>query len=57
MGFMKLFMSKKEPKRFTPADVKKGQMITVEWERISNKIGKVTCVNNDPKNKTMLIQV
>ncbi len=37
-------------------DVKVGDSIQVEWERISGKIGYLTCLNNDPLTKKILLE-
>jgi hypothetical protein len=37
-------------------DVKVGDSIQVEWERISGKIGYLKCLNNDPLTKKILLE-
>ena len=53
--FNKLF--KKNTNRVYLKDVVPGQSIKVEWSRMTSKIGFVTCVNNDPKTKRMMIKI
>jgi hypothetical protein len=52
---MGLFSKRK--KRALLKDVVPGQRIRIEWDRMTSKIGFVTCVNNDPKTKRMIIKV
>jgi len=47
----------KRKKRALLKDVIPGQTIKIEWDRMTEKIGVVTCVNNDPKTKKMIISV
>lgn len=37
-------------------DVKRGDIILIEWDRILNGIGSVTCLNNDPITKKILLR-
>ncbi len=54
--FLKRLFSKKEP-RLCVKDIKPGEIIKIEWSRISTGIGDVTCVANDTKTKKILIRV
>jgi hypothetical protein len=46
-----------EPKRKEPKDVKPGEKVRIEWERIKGKIGIVKCLSNDPTTKKMFVQM
>lgn len=38
-------------------DVKSGDIITIEWDKIHNKIGDVLCLNNDLKTKKIFLEM
>jgi hypothetical protein len=38
-------------------NVKPGDWIEIEWDRINGGIGSLKCINNDPKTKTILLEV
>jgi protein-arginine kinase activator protein McsA len=55
--FLKRIFTKYDPTRVYVKDVKPGETIVIEWFKIKNGIGNVTCVNNDLKTKKILIEV
>lgn len=59
--FKRIFNRKKKRKKEIPRrylkDVKAGDVITIEWNRIHGGIGNVKCLNNDPATKKILLQV
>lgn len=38
-------------------DVKAGEIIQIEWNRIHGGIGGIKCINNDPQTKKILLEV
>jgi hypothetical protein len=38
-------------------NVKSGDLITIEWDRINGGIGTVTCINNNPETKKILFGI
>lgn len=46
----------KGPQKRTLSDVKPGEKVRVEWSRMADKIGFLTCVNNDPIAKKILLE-
>ena len=46
-----------KPKRLFLKDVKPGDRILVEWDKIKGKIGGMVCLNNDPETKKIFLQV
>lgn len=38
-------------------DVKAGEIIQIEWNRIHGGIGAIKCINNDPQTKKILLEV
>lgn len=46
-----------KPKRLRIEDVKPGEKIRVEWDRVKGKIAWLTCLNNDPLTKKIHLQV
>lgn len=58
MNLFKLFFNKNsKPIRRYLKDVIPGESIRIEWKRIKNGVGYVTCVNNYPKDKKLFIEV
>jgi len=51
-----LFKSNK-PKRKRLKDVKVGERIRIEWDRIKSGTGHLECIGNDPKKKTIFLQI
>lgn len=47
----------KKPTRRCVKDVKSGEFIWIEWDRIRGRIGQLKCVNNDPETKKILLEV
>ena len=45
------------PQRRYLKDVKVGDVIQIEWDRIKNGIGELVCLNNDPEKQVILLQV
>jgi hypothetical protein len=50
------FLPKPGPKRISLKDVKPGDSIRIEWDRIFGKIGFLKCINNDPKTRKILLE-
>ncbi len=54
------FKSRKKeekPRRCHVKDVKPGEFIYIEWNRIHGNIGRVKCLANDPETQRILIEV
>ncbi len=47
----------KKSNRLLLSDVKPGDFVYVEWERIQGSIGQIECVNNDPLTKKIFFKV
>lgn len=56
LGGIKPTNSQKPARRYV-RDVKAGETIQIEWDRIKGKIGAVTCLSNDPQSKKILIHI
>lgn len=48
--------TEKEMRR-SVADVKPGELVTIEWSRIKGKIGQLKCLSNDPIKKVILLEI
>jgi len=59
MDFLKkLFnLNKNKSKRRHIRDVKVGEYIRVEWDKIKGGMGYMKCLNNDPKTKKIFLEI
>ena len=55
--FYPSYVEKKKPTKRFLKDVKPGDNIQIEWERIKGVIGYLKCLNNDPDDKKILLEV
>lgn len=55
--FLKRTFTKYDPTRVYVKDVKPGETITINWDRVKGGIADVTCVNNDTKTRKILIKI
>jgi hypothetical protein len=56
-NFLRKKQSTQKSTRRCVKDVEPGQIIYIEWYKISGNIGQVKCINNDPETKKILIEV
>ncbi len=40
-----------------PRNIKPGDYVVIEWDKIKNKIGRVKCLNNDTVTQKLLLEV
>lgn len=57
MKFLSLFKSKSKNPIKQLKDVKVGDRINIEWNRIKGGIGDLKCLGNDPKTKKIYLEV
>lgn len=56
INFIKNKFKTKDNRRYVK-DVKPGDRVQIEWKRFLDNIGYLTCINNDPQTKKILLEV